>query len=34
MGYFSAVAPGTRTLARGIFSTPSDPEKAGTPYRP
>ncbi|KAG9455499.1 hypothetical protein H6P81_000007 [Aristolochia fimbriata] len=25
MGYFSAVAPGTRTLARGIFSTPSYP---------
>ncbi|KAJ9567578.1 hypothetical protein OSB04_003544 [Centaurea solstitialis] len=32
MGYFSAVAPGTRTLARGIFSTPSYPEKAGSPY--
>ena len=33
MGYFSAVAPGIRTLARGIFSTPSYPEKrAGTPY--
>lgn len=31
MGYFSAVAPGTRTLARGIFSTPSYPEKTGTP---
>lgn len=31
MGYFSAVAPGTRTLARGIFSTPSYPEKAGAP---
>ncbi|KAK8985154.1 hypothetical protein V6N11_011993 [Hibiscus sabdariffa] len=30
MGYFSAVAPGTRTLARGIFSTPSYPEKALT----
>lgn len=29
MGYFSAVAPGTRTLARGIFSTPSYPEKQG-----
>ncbi|KAL0919900.1 hypothetical protein M5K25_012026 [Dendrobium thyrsiflorum] len=28
MGYFSAVAPGTRTLARGISSTPSYPEKA------
>ncbi|XP_019255151.1 PREDICTED: uncharacterized protein LOC109233740 [Nicotiana attenuata] len=32
MGYFSAVAPGIRTLARGIFSTPSYPDKAGTPY--
>ncbi|KAJ9541811.1 hypothetical protein OSB04_028317 [Centaurea solstitialis] len=32
MGYFSVVAPGTRTLARGIFSTPSYPEKAGSPY--
>ena len=31
MGYFSAVAPGIRTLARGIFSTPSYPEKAGAP---
>ena len=31
MGYFRAVAPGTRTLARGIFSTPSYPEKAGAP---
>lgn len=31
MGYFSAVAPGTRTLARGIFSTPSYPEKTGAP---
>ena len=31
MGYFSAVAPGTRTLARGIFSTPSYPEKSGAP---
>ncbi|KAI9187355.1 hypothetical protein LWI28_027186 [Acer negundo] len=31
MGYFSAVTPGTRTLARGIFSTPSYPEKAGAP---
>ncbi|KAK7331503.1 hypothetical protein VNO80_31225 [Phaseolus coccineus] len=31
MDYFSAVAPGTRTLARGIFSTPSYPEKAGAP---
>ncbi|WZZ86975.1 hypothetical protein YC2023_115554 [Brassica napus] len=31
MGYFSAVAPGTRTLARGIFSTPSYPKKTGTP---
>ncbi|CAN6472096.1 unnamed protein product [Victoria cruziana] len=28
MGYFSAVAPGTRTLARGISSTPSYPEKS------
>ncbi|KAH0453511.1 hypothetical protein IEQ34_017835 [Dendrobium chrysotoxum] len=28
IGYFSAVAPGTRTLARGISSTPSYPEKA------
>ncbi|KAL2224738.1 UNVERIFIED_CONTAM: putative protein ORF91 [Sesamum indicum] len=26
------VAPGARTLARGIFSTPSYPEKAGAPY--
>ncbi|KAK1304123.1 hypothetical protein QJS10_CPB11g00884 [Acorus calamus] len=32
MGYFSAVAPGTRTLDRGISSTPSYPEKAGSPY--
>ncbi|GJT86178.1 hypothetical protein Tco_1067895 [Tanacetum coccineum] len=32
IGYFSAVAPGTRTLARGIFSTPSYPEKTGSPY--
>ncbi|KAL4287296.1 hypothetical protein HN51_054911 [Arachis hypogaea] len=31
MGYFSAVALGTRTLARGVFSTPSYPEKAGAP---
>ncbi|KAI5353905.1 hypothetical protein L3X38_006799 [Prunus dulcis] len=31
MGYFSAVAPGTRALARGIFSTPSYPEKSGAP---
>jgi len=31
MDYFSAVAPGTRTLARGIFSTPYYPEKAGAP---
>ena len=31
MGYFSDVAPGTRTLARGIFSTPSYPEKARSP---
>ncbi|KAG6467715.1 hypothetical protein ZIOFF_074353 (mitochondrion) [Zingiber officinale] len=31
MGYFSAVAPGTLSLARGIFSTPSYPEKAGAP---
>ena len=31
MGYFSVIAPGTRTSARGIFSTPSDPEKAGSP---
>ncbi|CAN6462614.1 unnamed protein product [Victoria cruziana] len=28
MGYFSVVAPGTRTLARGISSTPSYPEKS------
>ncbi|KAG6538623.1 hypothetical protein ZIOFF_003747 [Zingiber officinale] len=28
MGYFRAVAPRTRTLARGISSTPSYPEKA------
>uniref|UniRef100_A0A8S0WMA9 Uncharacterized protein n=1 Tax=Spirodela intermedia TaxID=51605 RepID=A0A8S0WMA9_SPIIN len=27
----SAVAPGTRTLARGIFSTPSYPEKSRSP---
>ena len=32
MGYFRAVAPRTRTLARGISSTPSYPEKAGSPY--
>ena len=32
MGYFSAVAPGTQTLAQGIFSTPSYLEKAGAPY--
>ncbi|XLS67511.1 hypothetical protein HN51_018534 [Arachis hypogaea] len=31
MGYFSAAAPGTGILTRGIFSTPSYPEKAGTP---
>ncbi|XVF55842.1 hypothetical protein PTKIN_Ptkin06aG0069200 [Pterospermum kingtungense] len=31
MGYFSAVAPSTGTLARGIFSTPSYLEKAGAP---
>ncbi|KAI9119535.1 hypothetical protein K1719_009411 [Acacia pycnantha] len=31
MGYFSAVTPGTQTLARGIFSTPLYPEKAGAP---
>ncbi|KAI5312903.1 hypothetical protein L3X38_042077 [Prunus dulcis] len=31
LGYFSAVALGTRTLARGIFSTPSYPEKSGAP---
>ncbi|TKY66849.1 ORF91 protein [Spatholobus suberectus] len=31
MDYFSAVAPGTRTLAQGIFSTPYYPEKAGAP---
>ncbi|KMT11594.1 hypothetical protein BVRB_5g109090 [Beta vulgaris subsp. vulgaris] len=29
MGYFSAVKPGTLTLARGIFSIPSYPEKQG-----
>ena len=29
--YFSAAALGTRTSARGIFSTPSYPEKAGSP---
>ncbi|KAK4434434.1 hypothetical protein Salat_0606200 [Sesamum alatum] len=28
VGYFNAVAPGARTLARGIFSTPSYPEKS------
>ncbi|CAN6447358.1 unnamed protein product [Victoria cruziana] len=28
MGYFSTVAPGTRTLARRISSTPSYPEKS------
>ena len=27
MGYFSVVAPGIQTLVRGIFSTPSYPEK-------
>ncbi|XLS59284.1 hypothetical protein HN51_009039 [Arachis hypogaea] len=27
----SSLAPGTQTLARGIFSTPSYPEKAGAP---
>ncbi|KAD4889278.1 hypothetical protein E3N88_21351 [Mikania micrantha] len=27
MGYFIAIAPGTQTLARGIFLTPSYPEK-------
>ncbi|PWA75508.1 hypothetical protein CTI12_AA242590 [Artemisia annua] len=32
IGYFSVVAPGTRTLAQGIFSTPSYPEKTGSPY--
>ena len=31
MGYFSVIAPGTRRLARGIFSTPSYPESAGSP---
>ncbi|KAG6516207.1 hypothetical protein ZIOFF_026657 [Zingiber officinale] len=31
MGYFRAVAPRTRTLARGISSTPSYPEKARSP---
>jgi hypothetical protein len=34
MGYFSAVALGTRTLARGIFSTPSYPEKSRVTLRP
>eukprot|EP01018_Ginkgo_biloba_P037102 Gb_40557 [translate_table: standard] len=34
MGYFSAVAPGTRTLARGIFPIPSYPEKAKVTLRP
>lgn len=29
INYFSAGAPGTRTLAGGIFSTPSYPEKTG-----
>jgi len=29
--YFSAAALGTRTSARGIFSTPSYHEKAGSP---
>ena len=29
--YFSAAALGTRTSARGIFSTPSYPDKAGSP---
>ncbi|PWA74212.1 hypothetical protein CTI12_AA254690 [Artemisia annua] len=29
IGYFSAIAPGTRTLARGILSTPSYPKKQG-----
>eukprot|EP01018_Ginkgo_biloba_P006815 Gb_38730 [translate_table: standard] len=27
MGYFSAIALGTQTLARGIFPTSSYPEK-------
>ena len=31
MDYFSVVAPSTRTLTRGIFSTPFYPEKAGAP---
>ncbi|KAK8328402.1 hypothetical protein V6Z11_A11G248500 [Gossypium hirsutum] len=31
MGYFIAVVLGTRTLARGIFFTPSYPDKAGAP---
>jgi hypothetical protein len=34
MGYFSDVALGTRTLARGIFSTPSYPEKIRVTFRP
>jgi len=31
MDYFNVVAPGTQTLARGIFSTPYYPEKARAP---
>lgn len=34
MDYFSAVVLGTRTLGRGIFSTPSYPERAGAPCVP
>jgi hypothetical protein len=34
MGYFSAVVLGTRTLAQGIFSTPSYPEKSKVTLRP
>ncbi|KAG4921615.1 hypothetical protein JHK86_050428 [Glycine max] len=30
MDYFNAITPGTRTLVRGIFSTPYYPEKART----
>ncbi|GMJ08928.1 hypothetical protein HRI_004562300 [Hibiscus trionum] len=31
MCYFSSIASSSRTLARGIFSTPSYPEKVGAP---
>jgi len=31
MDYFNTIAPGTRALDRGIFSTPYYPEKVGAP---